>query len=70
MTEYSYFVVESSFVARVGRGSTERLDADGTWVSYPDRWHVLTSGRLLANEQEALKKARQLVGELDDRGAK
>lgn len=60
MVEYEYYVVESSFVARVGPGTTERLTGDGTWVDYPDRWDVLTNGRLLESEEKALAKAKDL----------
>ncbi|MEK7287794.1 MAG: hypothetical protein AAB091_04485 [Elusimicrobiota bacterium] len=60
MAKYDYYVVESSFVARVGPGTTERLMPDNTWVAYQNRWEVLTNGRLLENEEKALKKAQQL----------
>ena len=66
MSEYMYYVVESSFVARVGAGTTERLQSDGTWVHYPDRWGVLTHGRLLEGREAALRKARQLLPDRDD----
>ena len=58
--DYQYYVVESSFVARVGEGSTEHLLRDGTWERYDDRWRVLTEGRELDNEDKALAKAQQL----------
>ncbi len=60
MAEYEYYVVESSFVVRVGRGTTERLIRDGSWVDYPDRWEVLSGGRQLEDEEKALAKANQL----------
>jgi hypothetical protein len=66
--EFHYYVVESSFVARVGRGTTERLTRDGAWVPYDDRWDVLTGGRLLADEAAALRKASLLFAEEDRRG--
>ncbi|MBU0481658.1 MAG: hypothetical protein KKG47_11215 [Proteobacteria bacterium] len=69
MTKYEYYVVESSFVARVGLGTTERLMPDGSWEDYPDRWEVLTSGRLLESEEQASAKARQLFELSDKRDA-
>ncbi len=65
MAGYTYYVVESSFVARIGPGTTERLMRDGSWVDYPERWRVLTEGWRLENEEEALATARQIF-ELDD----
>ena len=69
MVKYDYFVVESSFVARVGPGTTERLTRDGTWEDYPDRWDVVTNGRLLESEEQALAKAQQLFQSFDKRDA-
>jgi len=63
--EYSYYVVESSFVARVSTTKTERLMRDGTWVPYPDRWHALTTSRKLNNEQEALEVAEEIFEEFE-----
>ncbi len=60
MAEYEYYVVESSFVVRVGPGTTERFMHDGSWVEYPDRWEVLSGGRRLEDEEKALAKAKQL----------
>jgi hypothetical protein len=60
MSEYDYYIVESSFVVRIGPGTTERLMPDGSWEDYPDRWDVLSHGRLLENEAQALVKAKQL----------
>ncbi len=65
MADYEYYVVESSFVARVGQGTTERLKRDGTWEDYPDTWDVLTNGRQLENEEKALAKAQQLFAMFD-----
>ncbi len=65
MAEYEYYVVESSFVVRIGPGTTERLMRDGSWTDYPDRWEVLSGGRLLENEEEALATAKRLF-ELED----
>ncbi len=66
--EYSYYVVESSFVARAGPGTTERLTRKGTWVPYDDRWRVLTEGRMLDGEEDALRAAAQLFAKQDRRG--
>ncbi len=60
MSDYQYYVYSSSFVVRVGEGTTERLTQDGTWEDYPFRWEVLTEGRELENEKKALEKAEQL----------
>ncbi len=65
MAEYEYYVVESSFVVRVGPGTTEQLMRDGGWVEYPDRWEVLSDGRQLKDEDKALAKAKQLF-EMED----
>jgi len=69
LEEYHYYVVESSFVARAGRGTTDRLTREGTWVPYDDRWRVLTEGRRLDDEQKARDKAAQLFAR-DDRRQK
>jgi hypothetical protein len=69
MAEYEYYVVESSFVARVGPGTTEQLMRDGAWADYPDRWEVLSAGRRLENEEKALAKAKQLFVLADARDA-
>ncbi len=60
MTDYKYYVYSSSIVVRIGKGTTERLTIDNTWVDYPYRWEVLSEGRLLENEKMAYKKAEQL----------
>ena len=60
MPAYQYYVYSSSFVVRVGEGTTERLTQDGTWEDYPFRWEVLTEGRELENEKKALEKAEQI----------
>lgn len=69
MAEYEYYVVESTFVARVGPGTTEQLMRDGSWVEYPDRFEVLSNGRLLDDEDKALAKAKQLFALEDARDA-
>jgi len=61
MPDYQYYVYSSSFVVRVGGGTTERLTRDGIWEDYPYRWEVLTEGRELENEEKALAKAEQLL---------
>ena len=60
MFGYQYYLYSSFTVARVGKGTTERLAADGTWVEYPHRWEVLSEGRKLENEKEALEIAKEL----------
>ena len=65
--EFHYYVVESTFVARAGRGTTERLTRERLWVPYDDRWRVLTEGRQLDDEAAALRKAAQLFAKQDRR---
>ncbi len=69
MTEYEYYLVESSSVVRVGPGTTEQMMRDGSWVAYPDRWEVLSCGRQLEDENTALAKAKQLFALEDARDA-
>jgi len=61
MPNYRYYVYSSSFVVRVGEGTTERLTRDCIWENYPYRWEVLTEGRELENEEKALEKAEKLL---------
>ena len=61
MEEYTYYLVENTFVARIAKGTTERLMPDGTWVDYADRWDVFTNGRRLEDEAHAMEKAAWLV---------
>jgi hypothetical protein len=61
MPGYQYYVYSSSFIVRVGEGTTERLTRDGVWEDYPYRWEVLTEGRELENEKKAIEKAEQLL---------
>ena len=68
--EYQYYEVESTFVARVGPGTTERLLRDGTWEDYDDRWRVLTDGHELEDEEEAHDVAQQLWAKHDRRKAR
>jgi hypothetical protein len=68
--EYKFYVVESTFVARVGPGTTERLLRDGSWEPYDDRWRVLTEGRELDDEDKAHAKAEQLWAKQDRRKAR
>lgn len=63
--KYTYYVVESSFVVRIGPGTTERLMRDGSWTDYPHRWEALSAGLQLENEEEALATAK-LIFELAD----
>jgi hypothetical protein len=65
--EFHYYVVESYMVARAGRGTTERLTREGTWVPYDDRWRVLTEGRRIKDEAEALEVAKRLFAKQDRR---
>ena len=69
MSDYQYYVYSSSFVVRIGEGSTERMTRDGTWEDYPYRWEVLTEGRKLENAQKALEIAEQLFEQEKQWGA-
>ncbi len=61
MVRYGYYVVESSFVVRMGGGRTERLTADGCWVDYPDTRDVIMNGRKVkGGEAEALVAAKAI----------
>ena len=57
---FDYYVVEHAFVVRIGKGSTERLSDAGVWVDYPERWRVLSEGRLLDGAQAARAAATRL----------
>jgi len=70
MPDYRYYVYSSSFIVRVGEGTTERLTRDGIWEDYPYRWEVLTEGRELKNEKKALEKAEQLLAKQKRRETK
>ena len=69
MSDYQYYLYSSFLVARVGKGTTERLMPDGTWVDYPYRWEVLTEGRKLENEKKALEIAEELFEQEKQWGA-
>jgi Leucine-rich repeat (LRR) protein len=59
LAEYHYYIVESSFVARVkGKWgeSTDRLTDEGQWVPYHDLWEVTVNGREVS-EEEAMDAA-------------
>ena len=70
MPKYRYYVYSSSFIVRVGEGTTERLTRDGVWANYPYRWEVLTEGRELENENKALDKAEKLLAKQKRRKTK
>jgi hypothetical protein len=59
---YDYCLVEGTYVVRKGQGSRDKyqwLTPDGQWLDYADDWDVITNGRPLANEQEALETAQE-----------
>ena len=60
---YTYYVVENSFVARLGRGTTERYTRDGHWVPYHDRWDVITNGVELMDDEDPVKIAKELFND-------
>ena len=58
---YRYYMVEISFLARLGKGTTERYTRDGTWFPYEDRWDVITNGVQPDENEDPVKVARQLL---------
>lgn len=60
---YQYYVVESSFVVRLGKGTTERYTREGTWVPYEDLWDVITNGVQLEEDEDPVEVARQLFAD-------
>ena len=56
MPKYEYYFVEG-YVVRWGSGKPKWLAPDGQWRDYSDERDVMTNGRALANEQEALELA-------------
>ena len=56
-------VVENSFVARLSKDATERYTRDGIWIPYPDRWDVITNGRLLCKGEDPVTVAEELFAE-------
>ncbi len=60
---YRYYIVESSFVARLGKGTTERYTRDGAWVPYNDRWDVITNGVELEEDEDPVEVARELFAD-------
>jgi len=62
--KYKYYVVESSFVVRVGKGTVVRYTNEGKWELYPDRWDVITNGTPLDRDEDPVKVARELFKDL------
>lgn len=61
MTRYYYSLVESTYVVRQSRSKhgAEYLTPEGEWIDYPDLWDVITNGRPIASEEEALETAKE-----------
>ena len=57
---YYYSLVENTYVARRTSNSCERLTHEGEWVRHKDIWDVITNGRPLKNEEEALQQGERL----------
>ena len=66
MANYSYYVVEHSFVVRYDKvaASYEKYLESGEWESYHDSWDVITNGRNIPTETEAMEAA-QVIFERD-----
>ncbi len=62
MTRYYYSLVEGTYVVRQSRSKhgTEHLTPEGEWIDYPDLWDVITNGRPIASEEEALETAKKI----------
>lgn len=61
--EHKYYVVESSFVARLGKGTTERYTRDRVWAPYDNRWDVITNGTLLEEDEDPVQVAEELFAD-------
>jgi len=66
MANHSYYVVEHSFVVRYDKeaGSYEKYLESSEWESYHDSWDVITNGRNVPTEADAMKAA-QVIFERD-----
>ena len=62
MANYSYYCVEHSFVVRYDKkaGSYEKYLESGEWENYHDSWDVITNGRNIPTEAEAMQTAREI----------
>ncbi len=63
MANYSYYCVESTFVARYDKdGDTgyQRYMESGEWEQFNDSWDVVTNGKWIPTEAEALKMAQEI----------
>ena len=62
MTRYFYSLVEGTYVVRQSRSKhgAEYLTPEGEWIDYPDLWDVITNGRPIATEEEALENAKKI----------
>jgi hypothetical protein len=63
MANYSYYCVEHSFVVRYDKdGDTgyQRYLENGEWEQYHDSWDVITNGRWIPTEAEAMKTAQKI----------
>jgi len=69
MAKYEYFLVEGTYLVRLGTRSAEYLKPDGSWRDYADRWDVITNGRLIGtDEAAALREAEALFERLRSYG--
>ena len=63
MANYSYYCVESSFVVRYDKdGDTgyQRYLESGKWEPFNDSWDVVTNGRWIPTEGEAMQTAQDI----------
>ena len=62
MAAYSYYVVEHSFVVRFDKETAlyEKYLESGEWESYGDSWDVITNGRYIPSEAEAMRTAQEI----------
>ena len=62
MADYSYYLVEHSFVVRFDKQTAlyEKYLENGEWERYYDSWDVITNSRNIPTEAEAMEAARHI----------
>jgi hypothetical protein len=55
-------LVEGTYVVRQSRSKhgAENLTPEGEWIDYPDLRDVITNGRPIASEEEALETVKKI----------
>jgi len=63
MATYSYYCVEHSFVVRFDKDTAliEKYLEGGEWERYYDSWDVVTNGRYIPTEAEAMQTAQKIL---------